>query len=255
MWFQYDKQVGSLSTPGPSPAGITVVATDGHSVTGNILVGADGARSTIRKLLFSDNIASAASRAPYTATRTLVRFPVSSALAARSLHPINAMAMHPSGIWGWISMLDVQNPSDPTSWTFQLMASWASSGSANTASTSRADMLAVLQEKMSAFCEPYRSAFAAIPPGTPVYQSQLSYWEPPASGWDNRAGCMTLAGDAAHPMTFHRGQGLVNPRKYFDNTLMSGQIESCRCRRGVLRAGCQSYCGRQADACGSDTGV
>jgi 2-polyprenyl-6-methoxyphenol hydroxylase-like FAD-dependent oxidoreductase len=43
-----------------------------------------------------------------------------------------------------------------------------------------------------------------------VWYSKLRNWNPslPEHDWDNRDGRATLAGDAAHPMTFQRGQGL-----------------------------------------------
>ena len=47
-------------------------------------------------------------------------------------------------------------------------------------------------------------------PLNPPFQYKLNYWDPalPEHKCDNRGGLITLAGDAAHPMTFQRGQGL-----------------------------------------------
>lgn len=43
-----------------------------------------------------------------------------------------------------------------------------------------------------------------------VWYGKLNHWDPGEKGhrWDGREGRVTLAGDAAHPMTFQRGQGL-----------------------------------------------
>lgn len=66
--------------------------------------------------------------------------------------------------------------------------------------------LANLKAKAETFSEPFRSANLWIPEGTVVHENNLSYWIPVP--WDTRRGRVLLAGDAAHPMTFHRGQGL-----------------------------------------------
>lgn len=41
-----------------------------------------------------------------------------------------------------------------------------------------------------------------------IPSDRIAIWEP--IPWDNHGGRVTLAGDAAHSMTFHRGQGLNN---------------------------------------------
>lgn len=56
--------------------------------------------------------------------------------------------------------------------------------------------------------EPFRSAYLAIAPTATIWCDRLAEW--PTEPWDNRGGRVTLAGDAAHPMTYHRGQGLNN---------------------------------------------
>jgi len=56
------------------------------------------------------------------------------------------------------------------------------------------------------FAEPQRSLVLSINEDTPIWKGRIAYWKP--SPWDNHDGRVTLAGDAAHPMTFHRGQGL-----------------------------------------------
>lgn len=66
--------------------------------------------------------------------------------------------------------------------------------------------LANLKAKAETFGEPFKSAFLWIPDGNKLYENNLSYWIP--EHWDNKGGRITLIGDAAHPMTFQRGQGL-----------------------------------------------
>lgn len=100
--LQYNKKLVNIK---PSEDDISVTATfeDGTEVTGTALVGSDGHRSVVRRLLLGEEKA-AARFAPYTATRIVLRYPrAEQAIKARSLHPINAMAIHPAGIWSWIS--------------------------------------------------------------------------------------------------------------------------------------------------------
>lgn len=57
---------------------------------------------------------------------------------------------------------------------------------------SRAEMLA----------EPFRSAYLAVAPYGTIWCDRLAEWR--TEPWDNRNGRVTLAGDAAHPMTYRK---------------------------------------------------
>ena len=63
-------------------------------------------------------------------------------------------------------------------------------------------LLAAVKSKTSIFADPIKSANAWVPDGTRVQLNRVSYWQP--IPWDNRKGSVTLAGDAAHPMTFRK---------------------------------------------------
>ena len=92
------------------------------------------------------------------------------------------------------------DPKDPRTWSFQLQTTWKKQPNEDITSLSN------LKTKALTFSEPFRSANLWVPENTPVYSNNLSYWEP--IPWDTRNGRILLCGDAAHPMTFQRGQGM-----------------------------------------------
>jgi 2-polyprenyl-6-methoxyphenol hydroxylase-like FAD-dependent oxidoreductase len=69
--------------------------------------------------------------------------------------------------------------------------------------------MSFFKKRASEYAEPWRSAGLAVSESTQLPLDRGTYWEK-SSKWDNRNGHMTLCGDAAHPMTPHRGQGLNN---------------------------------------------
>lgn len=51
--------------------------------------------------------------------------------------------------------------------------------------------------------DPFRSALLSLPQDAVIWRERLSQW--PTVAWDNiDRGSVTLAGDAAHPMTFRK---------------------------------------------------
>ena len=184
--------------------------TDGTSVHGRMLVGADGARSTIRQCLLGPERA-AINRIPYAATFVQAKFSREQALFLRKFHPLFLGSAHPENRFAFFGMQDATD-TDPSNWTFVFYISWQSSLEEQdaTADWTSARRLAQQKEFAKSFCDPWKSAYEWTPDDASVWYLGLTDWDPGRQGhrWDNHGGLITMVGDAAHPMTYQRGQGL-----------------------------------------------
>jgi 2-polyprenyl-6-methoxyphenol hydroxylase-like FAD-dependent oxidoreductase len=121
---------------------------------------------------------------------------------------------------------DVPSPDDPANWKFQVVTSRLATPSDTFESASDEERLRDLKSRAANLAEPFRSAVQWIPNGTKVSTNNIAFWHPVpfsgetsgeasgreassvGAGGGGRGGRATLAGDAAHPMPPHRGQGL-----------------------------------------------
>lgn len=207
---QYGKQLNTI-TYADDRQSVTAHFTDGSSATGRLLVGADGARSTTRQLLLGPELG-AINRIPYAATFIQSKFTAEQALFLRSFHPLFLASAHPNNNFAFFGMHDVADPNDPSSWTFFFYISWRSSlaEQETTESWTDAQRLAQQKELSKGFCDPWKSALEWVTDDAAVWYMGLTDWNPdlPGHRWDNHGGLVTMVGDAVHPMTYQRGQGL-----------------------------------------------
>ncbi|KAF2270447.1 FAD/NAD(P)-binding domain-containing protein [Lojkania enalia] len=207
---QYNKRLSNI-TYAEDGESVTAHFTDGTSTTGRLLVGADGARSATRQLLLGPEHG-AITRLPLGATFVQRKFTAEQAVYLRKFHPLYLATAHPENHFGFFGMQDAADPDDPSSWTFFFYISWNSSVEEQDATADWTDAQRLAQQKEfgKKFCDPWKSAYEWTPEGTPVWYMGLTCWDPdlPEHRWDNHGGLVTMVGDAVHPMTYQRGQGL-----------------------------------------------
>jgi 2-polyprenyl-6-methoxyphenol hydroxylase-like FAD-dependent oxidoreductase len=208
--IQYDRRLVNV-TYADDGRSVTAHFSNGSSTTGRMVVGADGARSQTRQLLLGVDLA-AINHLPYAATFVQRKFTKEQALYLRTFHPLFLASAHPSNNFAFFGMQDAADPDDPSTWTFFFYISWRSSLEEQAATKEWTDAQRLAQQKEFAqkFCDPWKSAYEWTPDDAPVWYMGLTAWDPSHSDhrWDHHAGRITLVGDACHPMTYQRGQGL-----------------------------------------------
>lgn len=191
--------------------GVKAIFEDGTEVTGSMLVGADGTRSSVRSLLVGCDSAKP-TPIDFATTMCFSKYSRDRALFLRSAphHPLFQTAPHPDGYFSWLGLHDASDTDHPESWVFQHYISFPEPREFENKKTV-AEHVAHQKAMASQFADPWRSSFEWIPDDTTTaWYGKLNHWDPalPEHKWNNRGGLITLAGDAAHPMTFQRGQGL-----------------------------------------------
>ncbi|OSS53927.1 hypothetical protein B5807_01314 [Epicoccum nigrum] len=202
---QYGKRFDRYElTPGN---GVKVFFDDGTSEQGDMVIGIDGAGSKVRQCLIDRGATQ--ETLPFALMNFNASYTAEQAIFIKErLHPLVDIAIHPAGHYIRANVLDIPNVDDPTTWTFQILSTWPLKDVEDY--DNEVDRLKRLKAhvKRDGWAEPYKSAIEWIPDDTPVLKDRLNIWK--TQPWDNQEGRVTLCGDAAHAMTFHRGQGANN---------------------------------------------
>jgi 2-polyprenyl-6-methoxyphenol hydroxylase-like FAD-dependent oxidoreductase len=208
--IEYDKRLVDVAHARDEQS-VTAYFADGSSATGRILIGADGAQSMTRQLLLGPELG-VIGKLTYAATFVQCKFTKEQALHLRSFHPLYLASAHPNNLFAFFGMHDAADPDDPASWTFFFYISWQSSLEEQEATKDWTDAQRLAQQKdlAKSFCDPWKSALEWTPDDASAWYMGLTSWDPGHEGhrWNNHSGLITLIGDACHPMTYQRGQGL-----------------------------------------------
>ena len=95
---------------------------------------------------------------------------------------------------------DIPDRERPETWIWRPTITFRSEGSDPL--TDPAEIRKAWNEKSETLTEPFRSALLSLPDDAVIWCERLSQW--PTIEWDNKNGSVTLAGDAAHPMTYRK---------------------------------------------------
>jgi 2-polyprenyl-6-methoxyphenol hydroxylase-like FAD-dependent oxidoreductase len=198
---------------------VAATFVDGTTATGSICIGADGAQSVVRQLALPGEAGKAIPLEVVLYNLTVCYGDSEKSNTVRSVHFMNSVALHPEknlSIWTsskyistnpnsllTLAVQDVPDAEKPETWQYQIMPTWLADGKDHEGG---AKGLAELKELASYLAEPWKSSLLWIPEDTDVTYSSVSYW--PTIPWESQHGTITLAGDSAHPVPPHRGQGL-----------------------------------------------
>lgn len=204
--IQYSKTLSAIKF---SENDTAVIAhfEDGSSAAGAILIGADGTRSKVRHILLGPEKA-ALETLEYAASMIQAKYTAEQVMFLRSLHPLLQASIHPAGLFSYLGLHSAPDPNDPENWIMNHYISWhcTLAEQENVKDWSNEEQLVHLKGLAENFADPFRSAFTWLKDDQQVWYSPLKQWDPSLleHQWDNHDGRVTLAGDAAHPMTFRK---------------------------------------------------
>ncbi|KAK3075181.1 hypothetical protein LTR53_001712 [Teratosphaeriaceae sp. CCFEE 6253] len=205
--IQYGKRLRSIER---TACGVTAHFEDGERLDAGLIVGCDGSRSVVREMLVGTEAAQVTAM-----DINMLNFPANfdadTARLIRAQHPVFFNSVHPKGLFYWLRILDVPDPSDAASWSFQNIFSWRGAPGPAELDTQE-KRTAWLKSRAVDYAEPWRTVLQRMPADVKFGIDPVTIWSPPAGGWSDSAlaGTVTLAGDAAHSIPAYRGQGLQN---------------------------------------------
>ena len=202
----YGKEISAIETD--SHKKVRVKFKDGTIATSELVVGCDGANSSVRKLLFSSDPGEAdLTRLSIRAMGSTLRPSTYQMQFLRSIDPLLFQGCHPkTGVFLWYSLLSTpetnhSNAEQEPYYEVQIFVSWLWKTEADDVPNDNAAMLRKLGELTFGFDVRLKDIIASI---TETREVRLVDW--PTKEWPNYNGHVTLAGDAAHAMTMYRGE-------------------------------------------------
>jgi hypothetical protein len=192
---------------------VSLVLENGGLAEADLVIGADGSSSRIRQWLVGEEVGRSIAT-DWTIGSGIIKYDADQARAMLALSEICSVSTGPNGMivvaGGWPeespmarkgsdvpTVSDFEKAEDPSTCSFQVVRIWKGEGVSCQGPEAIARMKAATSR--DSFSEPFYSSIHHMAENSsPVFMRQLQYW--PTVPWDNRAGRMTLVGDAAHCM-------------------------------------------------------
>ncbi|PSN75230.1 FAD/NAD(P)-binding domain-containing protein [Corynespora cassiicola Philippines] len=201
---QYGKEIETLAV---DEGHVKVTFKDGSEATGDVVVGCDGAKSRVRECIVGEE-AARLKHVDLWMFNFTQKFEREQALELRKPNKMFWTSIHPDhGTMFWVSIQDVPDPNAPETWLFQIMMTWTNAPLPE--ENTFEGRMKFFKERAEEYAEPWKSVGRWVKQDSKIPMDSGTYWEA-IKKWDNNNGKTTLCGDAAHPMTPHRGQGLNN---------------------------------------------
>ncbi|KAL7932551.1 hypothetical protein V8C35DRAFT_307400 [Trichoderma chlorosporum] len=203
---QYDRELADVEY---TTDGVIARFKDGTFEKGTVLVSAEGGQSLTRRMLLGD----LALPDVYPDTEMIninVNYTHEQAkYIVENSEPHVDYGVHPKGIFFILIVRSVEDKDDYSTWTFHYVLTYPKKlTGAPLKGKSNAERVAIIKSLANEFAEPRRSALNWLPDDLEIPDDTIKMWSPVP--WDNHDGRITLAGDAAHAISFYRGQGLNN---------------------------------------------
>ena len=235
---QYGKKCTSVSLA-PDAAGVTATFADGSSASGSFLAGCDSANSVVREFLVGKEKAKVEDL-DINMFNVSCAYPAETSKLLRTKHPNFKNSYHPElGMMYWLSIMDVKEPDRPETWLHQSCMSWIGAPRVEDL-PDQASRTAFFHERAAQFAEPWRSAGTKFPENLSFGIDRTTVWDP-SVGWSDSDlyGRVTLAGDSAHAMPPHRGQGLNNGLN--DAAVLVEQLAAVKQGKKSLKEAVEAY--------------
>ncbi|KAK0755976.1 hypothetical protein N5P37_011529 [Trichoderma harzianum] len=202
----YDHELSGIEY---TETGVIAHFADGTSEAGTTLVGADGGGSFVRRQLLGPR-GEAQSFPDYEMVNMNVRYPLEHAkYIAEHVAGYVDYGVHPKGVFMMLLYCTAPDANDHSTWTFHIALTFPrgllGKSLEGLSNSERVRLLKTLADDMT---EPRRTILKHLPDDQVVPYDPIRYWVP--TPWDNHDGRVTLAGDASHAISFHRGQGFNN---------------------------------------------
>jgi hypothetical protein len=129
-------------------------------------------------------------------------------LYLRQFHPLFISAVHPLGRFAFFGLHHIPDPAKPETWVFFMYISfpWTVEQQEDGAGCTNEKQLDQVKQLAKGFADPWKSGLEWMPAETPVWHMGMRVWDPSQDDhrWDTHDGRVTLAGDAAHSMTYRK---------------------------------------------------